>query len=142
MSEDTSASGTLFCAITSLVNSKDVQKIIADQEIMLNKFEKTNEMLRTVSELSAQRYKILSAELATHSQRLVTIRKELSGIFRRIHALRSYLNSKYPVELQQVTEHLTFPEEDEANNTETNSTVPHAIINSRMAPVREEIQSE
>ncbi|VDP82205.1 unnamed protein product [Echinostoma caproni] len=117
MNEAHSASDVLFNAVTSLINSDDVQQIIVDQEMMLNKFEKTNEMLRTVSELSVHRYKILSAELLAHSQKLTIIRKDLNGIFKRIRTLRAQLDSKFPLEMQQVSEHLTFPEDSDEEGT-------------------------
>ncbi|CAL8081420.1 unnamed protein product [Calicophoron daubneyi] len=139
-----SASDFVLQSVGSLINPEDIQKILSLQENMLDKFEKTNEMLRTVSELSVQRYKVLSSELSNHTQKMISLKKELEAIFKRIRVIKNAFAVKYPNEMSQLTRHLSDPDANDDNFSAGPST-PHetdSVFNKKMETVSEELPPE
>ncbi|KAF8560683.1 hypothetical protein P879_09115 [Paragonimus westermani] len=123
----TTSDSYLLNSVSDLINSDHVNEIIRLQESMLQKFEKTNEMLRTVCELSVQRHRVLSSEFVAHTQKIQKLKKELENIFKRIQALKCLFTMSYPREMEQFSQHLTQPDSDEERPTAGSLTAPHGL---------------
>uniref|UniRef100_A0A493TVM9 KxDL motif-containing protein 1 n=2 Tax=Anas platyrhynchos TaxID=8839 RepID=A0A493TVM9_ANAPP len=75
----------VFCGrVLGMVNAEDVNAIILAQKNMLDRFEKTNEMLLNFNNLSSLRMQQMSERFAHHTRTLVEMKKDLDSIFRRI----------------------------------------------------------
>nr|XP_030735939.1 kxDL motif-containing protein 1 isoform X1 [Globicephala melas]XP_030735940.1 kxDL motif-containing protein 1 isoform X1 [Globicephala melas] len=75
----------VFCSrILSMVNVDDVNAIILAQKNMLDRFEKTNEMLLNFNNLSSARLQQMSERFLHHTRTLVEMKRDLDSIFRRI----------------------------------------------------------
>uniref|UniRef100_G3QPN4 KxDL motif-containing protein 1 n=1 Tax=Gorilla gorilla gorilla TaxID=9595 RepID=G3QPN4_GORGO len=75
----------VFCGrILSMVNTDDVNAIILAQKNMLDRFEKTNEMLLNFNNLSSARLQQMSERFLHHTRTLVEMKRDLDSIFRRI----------------------------------------------------------
>ncbi|KAK2491358.1 hypothetical protein MC885_019502 [Smutsia gigantea] len=75
----------VFCSrILSMVNTDDVNAIILAQKNMLDRFEKTNEMLLNFNNLSSVRLQQMSERFVHHTRTLVEMKRDLDSIFRRI----------------------------------------------------------
>uniref|UniRef100_A0A8C9M3S9 KxDL motif-containing protein 1 n=1 Tax=Panthera tigris altaica TaxID=74533 RepID=A0A8C9M3S9_PANTA len=80
----------VFCSrILSMVNTDDVNAIILAQKNMLDRFEKTNEMLLNFNNLSSARLQQMSERFLHHTRTLVEMKRDLDSIFRRIRLHRS-----------------------------------------------------
>ncbi|NWJ03912.1 KXDL1 protein, partial [Crypturellus undulatus] len=74
-----------FCSrVLAMVNAEDVNAIIQAQKSMLDRFEKTNEMLLNFNNLSSVRMQQMSERFLHHTRTLVDMKKDLDSIFRRI----------------------------------------------------------
>ncbi|RZF33307.1 hypothetical protein LSTR_LSTR007652 [Laodelphax striatellus] len=82
--------------LAGIVDQQDVESMIRAQKQMLQRFEKTNEMLLNCNSLSVNRLKVASVELKKHTQLLVEIRKDLDGVFKRVRSLKTKLGDQYP----------------------------------------------
>ncbi|XP_026538958.1 kxDL motif-containing protein 1 [Notechis scutatus] len=78
------ASGVFCSRVLSMVNSEDVNAIILAQKNMLDRFEKTNEMLLNFNNLSGVRMQQMNERFLHHTRTLVEMKKDLDSIFRRI----------------------------------------------------------
>uniref|UniRef100_A0A096M1W0 KxDL motif-containing protein 1 n=1 Tax=Poecilia formosa TaxID=48698 RepID=A0A096M1W0_POEFO len=78
------ASGVFCNRMLSMVNSEDVNAIIQAQRHMLDRFEKTNEMLINFNGLSNVRLQQMNERFLLHTRTLVDMKKDLDSIFRRI----------------------------------------------------------
>lgn len=78
------------------VNEDDIQALIQSQKHMLNRFEKTNEMLINCNSLLAIRHTGASKELKKHITFLIELKKDLETVFRRIRFLKMKLSQQYP----------------------------------------------
>lgn len=75
----------VFCSrILSMVNADDVSAIILAQKNMLDRFEKTNEMLLNFNNLSSARLQQMNERFLHHTRTLVEMKRDLDSIFRRI----------------------------------------------------------
>ncbi|NXA42728.1 KXDL1 protein, partial [Eudromia elegans] len=75
----------VFCSrVLGMVNAEDVNAIIQAQKNMLDRFEKTNEMLLNFNNLSSVRVQQMSERFLHHTRTLVEMKKDLDSIFRRI----------------------------------------------------------
>uniref|UniRef100_A0A8C5IUQ3 KxDL motif-containing protein 1 n=1 Tax=Junco hyemalis TaxID=40217 RepID=A0A8C5IUQ3_JUNHY len=75
----------VFCGrVLGMVNAEDVNAIILAQKNMLDRFEKTNEMLLNFNNLSSVRMQQMSERFLHHTRTLVEMKKDLDSIFRRI----------------------------------------------------------
>ncbi|ROT80020.1 hypothetical protein C7M84_001245 [Penaeus vannamei] len=63
------------------INQQDVEAIIRAQKQMLQRFEKTNEMLSNCNALSATRFALAQKEFKKHTALLVDMKKDLDNIF-------------------------------------------------------------
>uniref|UniRef100_A0A3P9PS28 KxDL motif-containing protein 1 n=1 Tax=Poecilia reticulata TaxID=8081 RepID=A0A3P9PS28_POERE len=83
------ASGVFCNRMLSMVNSEDVNAIIQAQRHMLDRFEKTNEMLINFNGLSNVRLQQMNERFLLHTRTLVDMKKDLDSIFRRIRLVIS-----------------------------------------------------
>ncbi|KAJ8385765.1 hypothetical protein AAFF_G00182830 [Aldrovandia affinis] len=91
-----SASGMFCDRMLSMVNSEDVNAIIQAQRHMLDRFEKTNEMLLNFNGLSNVRLQQMTEHFLLHTRTLMEMKKDLDSIFRRIRMLKGKLAKQYP----------------------------------------------
>ncbi|CAB3229309.1 unnamed protein product [Arctia plantaginis] len=82
--------------LAGMVNQNDVETVIRAQKNMLQRFEKTTEMLTNCNQLSASRLRAASAEFKKHTQLLFEMRKDLEFIFKKIRAIKTKLSTQYP----------------------------------------------
>lgn len=82
--------------LAGIVDQQDVESMIRAQKQMLQRFEKTNEMLTNCNNLCVTRLKTASAEFKKHTSLLVEMRKDLDNIFKRIQVLKTKTSSQYP----------------------------------------------
>ncbi|XP_056430429.1 kxDL motif-containing protein 1 isoform X2 [Hyla sarda] len=97
-----SASGVFCSRILNMVNSEDVNAIILAQRHMLDRFEKTNEMLSNFNSLSNARLQQMSDRFVHHTRTLVEMKKDLDLIFRRIRMLKGKLAKQYPESFSRI----------------------------------------
>nr|XP_054322311.1 kxDL motif-containing protein 1 isoform X1 [Pongo pygmaeus]XP_054322313.1 kxDL motif-containing protein 1 isoform X1 [Pongo pygmaeus] len=92
----------VFCGrILSMVNTDDVNAIILAQKNMLDRFEKTNEMLLNFNNLSSARLQQMSERFLHHTRTLVEMKRDLDSIFRRIRTLKGKLARQHPEAFSQ-----------------------------------------
>ncbi|XP_028162212.1 kxDL motif-containing protein CG10681 [Ostrinia furnacalis] len=82
--------------LAGMVDQTDVETIIRAQKNMLQRFEKTTEMLTNCNQLSASRLRAASVEFKKHTQLLMEMRKDLEFIFKKIRAIKTKLSTQYP----------------------------------------------
>ncbi|CAH0597100.1 unnamed protein product [Chrysodeixis includens] len=82
--------------LAGMVNQNDVETVIRAQKNMLQRFEKTTEMLTNCNQLSASRLRAASTEFKKHTQLLLEMRKDLEFIFKKIRAIKTKLSTQYP----------------------------------------------
>ncbi|KAI5635300.1 hypothetical protein NE865_11992 [Phthorimaea operculella] len=82
--------------LAGMVDQSDVETIIRAQKNMLQRFEKTTEMLTNCNQLSASRLRAASVEFKKHTQLLMDMRKDLEFIFKKIRAIKTKLSTQYP----------------------------------------------
>lgn len=98
------ASEVLVQGIAGVINQKDVELIVRAQKKMLQRFEKTNEMLTNVNSLSATRLERAQADFKKHSQTVDTMKKDLEYIFKKIRQIKGKLSSQHPEAYTAVTQ--------------------------------------
>lgn len=82
--------------LAGIVDQQDVEAMIRAQKQMLQRFEKTNEMLTNCNALSVNRLKSAGSEFKKHTQLLLDMKKDLDNIFKRIRVLKTKLSLQYP----------------------------------------------
>ncbi|VVC96858.1 kxDL motif-containing protein CG10681 [Leptidea sinapis] len=82
--------------LAGIVDQSDVEMIIRAQKTMLQRFEKTTEMLTNCNQLSASRFRAASTEFKKHTQLLLDMKKDLEYIFKKIRAIKTKLSTQYP----------------------------------------------
>ncbi|XP_039617803.1 kxDL motif-containing protein 1 [Polypterus senegalus] len=108
-----SASG-MFCGrMLSMVNSEDVNAIIQAQRHMLDRFEKTNEMLLNFNNLSSVRLQQMTDRFQNHTRTLVEMKKDLDSIFRRIRTLKGKIAKQYPDTFNSIHESPILEDDDD-----------------------------
>eukprot|EP00063_Salmo_salar_P005334 XP_013980169.1 PREDICTED: kxDL motif-containing protein 1-like isoform X1 [Salmo salar] len=110
------ASGMFCNRMLSMVNSEDVNAIIQAQRHMLDRFEKTNEMLINFNGLSNVRLQQMNEHFLLHTRTLVEMKKDLDSIFRRIRTLKGKIAKQYPEAFSNVHESPVL-EDDEFDPT-------------------------
>ncbi|XP_071965150.1 kxDL motif-containing protein 1-like [Antedon mediterranea] len=83
-------------SLNALVNEDDMNAVLLAQKQMLERFEKTNEMLSKFNQLSVNQYETLATQFKGHTALLLDMRKDIDGIFRRIRILKTKLSTEYP----------------------------------------------
>ncbi|CAL8357195.1 unnamed protein product [Lota lota] len=112
MTEPT-ASGVFCNRMLSMVNSEDVNAIIQAQRHMLDRFEKTNEMLINFNGLSNVRLQQMNEHFLGHTRTLVEMKKDLDSIFRRIRLLKGKIGKQYPDAFSNIHEPPVLDDEDD-----------------------------
>ncbi|XP_045103838.1 kxDL motif-containing protein CG10681-like [Portunus trituberculatus] len=108
------------------INQQDVEAIIRAQKQMLQRFEKTNEMLSNCNSLSATRFALAQKEFKKHTALLVDMKKDLDNIFKRIRTIKTKLSNQYPAAFAVAQEEAYKEEEEEEEekpSTNQNSTL-------------------
>uniref|UniRef100_A0A0A9XEN2 KxDL motif-containing protein CG10681 n=1 Tax=Lygus hesperus TaxID=30085 RepID=A0A0A9XEN2_LYGHE len=90
------ASEVFVQGLAGIVDQQDVESMIRAQKQMLQRFEKTNEMLINCNTLCVTRLKTASTEFRKHTQVLVEMKKDLDNIFKRIQTLKTRTKTQYP----------------------------------------------
>ncbi|XP_050296668.1 kxDL motif-containing protein CG10681 [Anthonomus grandis grandis] len=81
--------------LAGIVNQTDVETMIRAQKQMLQRFEKTNEMLTNCNALSALRLKTVGPEFKKHVNTLMEMKKDLDFIFKKIRVIKNKLCCQY-----------------------------------------------
>ncbi|XP_077598841.1 kxDL motif-containing protein 1 [Stigmatopora nigra] len=106
------ASGVFCSRMLSMVNSEDVNAIIQAQRHMLDRFEKTNEMLINFNGLSNVRLQQMNERFLLHTRTLIEMKKDLDSIFRRIRTLKGKIGKQYPDAFSNIHESPVPEDED------------------------------
>ena len=86
-----------------ILRFEDASDILAAQQNLLSRLEKTNAMLKTVNELSNGRLDSLSSHLRVNTRLLVSIKRELAAILKRTDSIKKSLMRQYPSEYEQTS---------------------------------------
>merc|ERR1712051_21425 len=86
------ASEVMVQGLAGVVNHGDVEEMVRAQKEMLQRFEKTNEMLTNVNSLSAVRLEKANNDFKKHTQNIVEMKKDLESIFKRLKVIKQKLN--------------------------------------------------
>ena len=73
-----------------------MELMVRAQKKMLQRFEKTNEMLSNVNSLSATRLAKAEKDFKDHTQNVVEMKKDLENIFKRIRKIKVKLAEQMP----------------------------------------------
>jgi len=90
------ASEVFVQGLAGLVNQQDVESMIRAQKKMLQRFEKTNEMLSNCNTLSATRLERASKDFRGHMNHLNEMKQDLESVFTRIRAIKTKLSVQHP----------------------------------------------
>uniref|UniRef100_A0A8D8QMN1 KxDL motif-containing protein CG10681 n=1 Tax=Cacopsylla melanoneura TaxID=428564 RepID=A0A8D8QMN1_9HEMI len=82
--------------LAGIVDQQDVEMMVRAQKQMLQKFEKTNEMLANCNTLSANRMKTAAPEFKKNTKLIIEMKKDFEYIFKKINVLKTKLNNQYP----------------------------------------------
>ncbi|XP_043271398.1 kxDL motif-containing protein CG10681 [Venturia canescens] len=82
--------------LAGIVDQQDVESMIRAQKQMLQRFEKTNEMLTNCNQLSVNRLKSAGVEFKKHTALLAEMKRDLDHIFKRIRIVKNKLSQQYP----------------------------------------------
>nr|CAG4638023.1 EOG090X0CBU [Chydorus sphaericus] len=99
-------------------NQHDIESMIRAQKQMLQRFEKTNEMLVNCNALSQIHLQKAALEFKKHIQLLNEIKKDLDNIFRRVKALKAKTANNYPQQFQEALTQIQPVQEDEEEDDE------------------------
>ncbi|KAK3876590.1 hypothetical protein Pcinc_018650 [Petrolisthes cinctipes] len=102
------------------INQQDVEAIIRAQKQMLQRFEKTNEMLSNCNSLSVTRFALAQKEFKKHTALLVDMKKDLDNVFKRIRTIKTKLSNQYPAAFTVAQEEVLKEEEEEVEATNHN----------------------
>ncbi|XP_076465089.1 uncharacterized protein LOC143296938 isoform X2 [Babylonia areolata] len=106
-------------AMMQQVNTEDVANMVQVQRGMLQRFEKTNEMLINFNQLSSTRYEASVKDFQQHTQLLYDMKKDLDSIFKRIRVLKQRLSKSYPEAFAACSSIIMMEEEEEDASTTT-----------------------
>ena len=77
--------------LAGLVNQQDVENMIRAQKKMLQRFEKTNEMLSNCNSLSGSRLERANKDFSKHIIHLTEVKKDLEFVFKKIRSIKTKL---------------------------------------------------
>lgn len=112
------ASEVFIQGLAGIVDQQDVEAMVRAQKQMLQRFEKTNEMLTNCNALSVNRLASAGSEFKKHTQLLGDMKKDLDQIFRRINTLKKRLSNQYPQAFAAVPKTLETALDEEAEDLE------------------------
>lgn len=90
------AAEVMVQGLAGMVDQTDVEAIVRAQKKMLQRFEKTNEMLANCNNLSGARLERASRDFKGHTQHVTQLKKDLDSVFKRIRALKVKVASQHP----------------------------------------------
>jgi len=90
------AAEVMVQGLAGMVDQTDVEAIVRAQKKMLQRFEKTNEMLANCNHLSSARLERASRDFKGHTQHVTQLKKDLDSVFKRIRALKVKVASQHP----------------------------------------------
>merc|ERR1739842_223323 len=90
------ASEVMVQGLAGVVNQGDVEEMVRAQKEMLQRFEKTNEMLTNVNSLSAVRLEKANNDFKKHTQNVVEMKRDLDYIFKKLKIVKQKLNKQMP----------------------------------------------
>ncbi|TDG50265.1 hypothetical protein AWZ03_003170 [Drosophila navojoa] len=105
--------------LSGMVNQSDVETMIRAQKQMLQRFEKTNEMLLNCNALSQSRLKNASEDFKRHVKLLSEMKKDLDYIFRKVRIIKQKLQQQYPAIYAEVQPQRSSLAEEAEDETET-----------------------
>ncbi|CAG9860316.1 unnamed protein product [Phyllotreta striolata] len=108
--------------LAGIVDQQDVELMIRAQKQMLQRFEKTNEMLTNCNALSASRLKSVGPEFKKHVQLLLETRKDLEYVFKKIRVIKTKLSAQYPDAFAEAVRSSFAEECEEEENSEKSKT--------------------
>merc|ERR1712141_783603 len=82
--------------LAGIVNQQDVESMIRAQKKMLQRFEKTNEMLSNCNSLSASRLERASKDFTRHVLHLKEVKKDLEVVFRILKNIKTKVSNAHP----------------------------------------------
>jgi len=103
--------------LAGFIQQQDVEAMIRAQKQMLQRFEKTNEMLVNCNALSQIHLQKANQEFKRHIQLLNEVKKDLDNIFKRVKALKAKAASQYPEAYKEAVSQIQEPvieDEEEA----------------------------
>jgi len=107
------ASEVLVQGLAGVINQKDVELMVRAQKKMLQRFEKTNEMLTNVNSLSASRLEKAQADFKKHTALVLDMKKDLEIIFKRIRGIKAKVAAQQPQAYAAVVHQGQSGEEDD-----------------------------
>lgn len=90
------ASEVFVQGLAGVVNQEDVESMVRAQKKMLQRFEKTNEMLANCNTLSATRLERATRDFKAHTAYVSDLKKDLESIFKRIRVIKSRIAAQNP----------------------------------------------
>ncbi|XP_014094915.2 kxDL motif-containing protein CG10681 [Bactrocera oleae] len=112
--------------LAGLVNQGDVETMIRAQKQMLQRFEKTNEMMLNCNQLSQSRLKNANDDFKKHVKLLTEMKKDLDYVFRKVRSIKQKLSQQYPLayaEAQPQRSSLAEEAEDETEAMSSKSSI-------------------
>ncbi|KAH8240231.1 hypothetical protein KR032_012355 [Drosophila birchii] len=113
-----SAAEAFIQSLAGMVNQGDVETMIRAQKQMLQRFEKTNEMLLNCNALSQSRLKSASEDFKRHVKCLNDMKKDLDYIFRKIRVIKQKLQQQFPAIYAEVQPQRSSLAEEAEDDTE------------------------
>jgi len=101
------------------INQQDVEAIIIAQKQMLQRFEKTNEMLSNCNALSITRFTLAQKEFKKHTTLLLDMKKDLDSIFKRIRTIKTKLSNQHPSAFAAAVDEVFQEKEEDEDITVT-----------------------
>jgi len=95
-----SASEVFVQGLAGVVNQQDVEAVVRAQKRMLQRFEKTNEMLANCNTLSATRLERATRDFKGHLAYVAEMKKDLESVLRRIRNLKTKMAAQNPEAFQ------------------------------------------
>jgi hypothetical protein len=112
--EDSAIEECFTDALLSQVDEENVNDIVKIQKKTLERFEKTNEMLRNCCILSEQRLEKAKKDFVANKDVILQAKSDLESIFRRIRIFKQILEQKYPeIYAEKCKVHEKEPKEEE-----------------------------
>ncbi|XP_062129521.1 kxDL motif-containing protein CG10681 [Drosophila sulfurigaster albostrigata] len=118
--------------LAGMVNQGDVETMIRAQKQMLQRFEKTNEMLLNCNALSQSRLKSASEDFKRHVKLLSEMKKDLDYIFRKVRIIKQKLQQQYPAIYAEVQPQRSSLAEEAEDETETAAAASQNVESSKV----------
>lgn len=95
-----SAAEVFVQGLAGMVNQQDVESMIRAQKKMLQRFEKTNEMLSNCNTLSATRFERAARDFKAHTTHVLEMKRDLEIILKRIRIIKQKIAAQNPQAFQ------------------------------------------